>query len=122
MNVAGSVESGSKRRGGAVRLATHALLWAGPLGVALSTLVLLASAPYFRSGPGAPTAGDERAWSAMWTALGLTGTGCAVGLVANVAWIATAVRMRRRPSRLELFRTVTGLLLGLAFGFLWLGR
>lgn len=122
MNVTGPVESGSRRAGGAAGLASQALLWAGPLGIALATLTLLASAPYFRSGPGVPTAGDERAWNAIWAAFGLTGAGCAVGFVASVAWIANAVRVRRRPSRLELFRTATGLLLGLAFGFVWFGR
>jgi hypothetical protein len=122
MNVKGPVESGSRRAGGAAGLASQALLWAGPLGVALATLVLVLSAPYFRSGSGVPTAGDVRAWNSIWAAVGLTGAGCAVGFVTSVAWIANAVRARRRPSRLELFRTATGLLLGVAFGFVWFGR
>ena len=122
MKVTGGVQSGSRRTGDALGLAKQAMLWAGPLGIALATLTLLASAPYFRSGPGVPTAGDERAWNAIWAAVGLTGAGCAVGFVASVAWIANAVRARRRPSRLELFRTATGLLLGVAFGFVWFAR
>jgi len=122
MTMAGSVGSGSRRGGGALRFATQALLWAGPLGVALSMLVLLASAPYFRSGPGVPTAGDERAWTAMWGAAGLTGLGCCVGFVANLAWLAITARTRRRPTRLELVRSASGVLLGAAFGFLWFGR
>jgi hypothetical protein len=104
------------------RIAIQAPLWAGPLGVALSILVLIASAPFFRSGPGVPSAGDGRAWTAMWSAVGLTGLGCCVGFVASLGWLAIAIRQGKRPSGLELFRTATGLMLGVAFGFLWFGR
>jgi len=98
------------------------LLWAGPLGIGLATLLLIASAPYFRHGPGVPTAGDERAWTAMWGALGLVALGCITGSVANLAWAVVALRARRRPSRLEWFRAVVNILLGSAFAFLWFGR
>ena len=55
----------------------------------------------------------------MWGALGLVGLGCAVGFVASLAWLAIAMRGRRRPSGLEWFRTVTGLVLGAAFTLMW---
>jgi Na+/H+ antiporter NhaD/arsenite permease-like protein len=108
--------------GGVRRIATQAVLWAGPIGVALATLALLVSAPYFRSGPGVPTAGDERAWNAVWIALGILGLGGSVGFVANAAWLVIAARARRRPTRLEWLRTASGLALGVALGFLWFGR
>ena len=97
----------------------QALLWAGPLGIGLAALLLLASAPFFRSGPGVPTAGDVRAWNATWGALGLVGLGCCVGFVASLAWLAIAMRGRRHPSGLEWFRTVTGFALGASFALMW---
>jgi len=100
-------------------LAIQTLLWAGPLGIGLAFLLLLASAPFFSHGPGVPTGGDERAWSAIWGAAALVGLGCIAGFVANLVWLAIAFHGRRRPSRLEWFRTATGLLLGLAFAVLW---
>lgn len=103
------------------RLAIHALLWAGPAGVGLALALLLVGAPYFRHGPAVPTAGDERAWTALWGALALVGTGCGVGLVANVAWLTHAWRSAQRPSPLEWFRTAVNLLLGVGFLWLWFG-
>lgn len=100
------------------RVATWALLWAAPLGVALALVLLLVNAPYFRSGPGVPTAGDERAWGSMWGALGLVGLGCTVGGVANFVWLARAWRRRYRPGVLEWVRA--GVNLALAIGFFWL--
>jgi hypothetical protein len=95
------------------------LLWAAPLGAGASLLLLLASAPYFRSGPGTPTAGDERAWTAMWGALVLTGTGAVVGLASTLTWLALAWRRRRRPRPLEWVRSVANLVLAGAFLWLW---
>lgn len=113
----GDPEPGSPS--GLRRAAARALLWSGPLGIGLAALLLLASAPHFRHGPGAPTAGDERAWSAMWGALGLVALGCLAGLVANLAWLARAVLARRRPRATEWVRTVTGVTLGAGFVLLW---
>jgi hypothetical protein len=101
------------------RFAIQTVLWAGPLGIGLAVLLLLANAPYFRSGPGVPTAGDARAWGAMWGALGLVGLGSTVGFVASVWWAAIAMRQRRRPSLLEWIRTVTGLVIGAACAAVW---
>ncbi len=103
-------------------LAIQALLWAGPLSIGLATLLLVASAPFFHQGPGVPTAGDERAWAAMWGALALVGLGCSVGSVAGIVWLSLALRGKRRPSPLEWFRTVVNLLLGVAFAWLWFGH
>ena len=71
MSSVGSEHPAVARGSLARRLATQAVPWAGPLGFGGAALVLLLSAPFFRSGPGVPTAGDERAWTAMWGALGL---------------------------------------------------
>lgn len=97
------------------------MLWAGPIGVALALAALLAGAPFFRHGPGVPTAGDERAWMAMWAALAFVGVGCAIGLVANAAWLAHAWRRAHRPTGREWVRTVMNLTLGGLFLWLWFG-
>jgi hypothetical protein len=102
------------------RLALQALLWAAPLGALLALVTLLAAAPYFRAGPDAPTAGDERAWGAMWTALVLVATGSVVGLVATAAWLARAWRRRHRPTPLEWGRCVANVVLAAAFLWVWL--
>jgi hypothetical protein len=95
------------------------LLWAGPLSMGLALVVLLASRAFFRHGPGVPTAGDERAWGAMWAALGLVMLGCATGLVANVAWVAWVLRAGRRPGSREWFRFAVGVLMGAGFLLWW---
>ena len=102
-----------------VRLVIVALLWAGPIGIALAAAVLIASASFFRHGPGTPSAGDERAWNAIWTALALVGAGCAVGLIANSAWLAYAWHRTHRPTRLQWFRATLNLLLGAGLLWLW---
>ena len=117
MTVTGSHRT---RSGLARRVAGRALLWAGPIGIGASTLLLLAAAPWFRQGPGVPTAGDERAWGALWAALALTGMGCLTGALAGATWLALALRAGRRPTRLEWLRTAIGLLLGAGFLVLYL--
>lgn len=119
MSAVGSERTAEPRGPLARRLANQALLWAGPLGLGLAALVLLLSAPFFRSGPGVPTAGDERAWNAMWGALGLVALGTAAGFIASLVWLAIAIRGKRRPSPLEWFRTATGLVLGVASAVMW---
>jgi hypothetical protein len=110
-----AVGSEPARRSFLREAAAWALLWAGPLGIGLAALLLLASAPFFRHGPGVPSAGDERAWNAMWGALGLVAVGCSVGLVANLAWLSKAILSRRRPRTIEWVRGLTGIALGAAF-------
>jgi uncharacterized membrane protein len=101
------------------RAATGTLLWAGPLGLALAALLLLVSEPFFRPGPGVPTAGDGRAWNAIWAAFGFLALGCVVGIVANLAWLTRAFLARRRPTTIEWTRTLLGVTLGVAFAALW---
>jgi hypothetical protein len=118
MTVAGT----HRTRGGLTRrVAGRTLLWAGPLGIAASALLLLAAAPWFRHGPGVPTAGDERAWGALWAALALTGTGCLTGALAGATWLVLALRAGRRPTPLEWVRTAVGLLLGVGFLIVFMG-
>ncbi len=105
-------------RGGWRRIGIQALLWAGPLGTGLALAVLLAAAPYFRAGPDVPTAGDERAWGAMWLALVLVAAGSQVGLVATLVWLADVWQRRRRPGVLEWVRAAANVLI--AVGFLWM--
>lgn len=102
------------------RLGLQAALWAAPLGVALAMMALASSAPNFAPGPGV-SAGDPRAWDAIWGALGLVGAGCATGLVATVTWLARAWQHTRRPTGLEWFRSAINLLFVVAFLWLWLG-
>lgn len=99
----------------------QAVLWAAPLGVLLALGALFAASPFFTPGPGTPSAGDERAWTAIWGALGFVGAGCLVGLVATTAWLARAWRHTHRPTRLEWFRSVVNLVFVAAFLWLWLG-
>jgi hypothetical protein len=101
------------------RIGLQALLWAAPLGVGLALVALLLAAPYFRSGPDVPSAGDARAWGAMWGALVFVAAGSVVGLVATSAWLARAWRRRHRPSRLEWVRSAANLLVAAAFLWVW---
>jgi len=101
------------------RAGIQVLLWAAPLGVGLALLVLFSQARWFRAGPDVPTAGDERAWNAMWTAFALAGLGCAVGSVAALAWLARAWRRGIRPTGLEWFRSGLNLLLALGACWMW---
>jgi hypothetical protein len=101
------------------RAARQALLWAGPLGIGLALLTLLAAAPFFRQGPETPSAGDPRAWTALWGALALTGIGCAVGAVANAVWLIVTLRSGQRPRGPEWFRTALNLLMGIACVLYW---
>jgi len=94
-----------------------ALLWAGPLGVGAAIALLLVSAPFFRAGPDTASAGDERAWNAMWGAIALLAAGALVGLAANAVWLLWAMRSRHRPSAQEWLRVALNLLVGA--GFLW---
>ncbi len=103
------------------RVATQALLWAAPLGASLALVLLLSNAPYFRSGPDVPSAGDERAWGALWGAAALVGAGCALGAVTTLVWLVRAWRVRHRPSAVEWFRTVLNLVLALGFCWMWFG-
>jgi Na+/H+ antiporter NhaD/arsenite permease-like protein len=103
-------------------VATQMLLWAGPLSVGGAILLLLANARYFGHGPRVPTAGDERAWDAMWGALALVGLGFSVGSIAGLAWLALAVRGRRRVSPLEWFRTAANVVIGAALAFVWIAE
>lgn len=86
-----------ERRGNLSRSLVRLALWAGPVGLGLALAVLLASAAsgHFRSGPGVPTAGDSRAWTAMWGALGLTVLGTSIGALANTVWLVVALRASR---------------------------
>ena len=86
--MAGGEEAPRGDDGGPVKF----LLWAGPLGILLALALLLASIPFFRSGPDVPTAGDSRAWNALWGAFGLVALGSTIGAVANLVWVARAVR------------------------------
>ena len=95
------------------------LLWAAPLGVALAAALLFSQARWFRAGPDVPSAGDGRAWAAMWGAIALLAVGCAVGGVAAVVWLIGAWRRGHRPSALEWFRTGLNLLLALGGCWLW---
>jgi hypothetical protein len=99
-----------------------ALLWAGPLGVGGAIALLLVSAPFFRTGPDTATAGDERAWSAMWGAIALLATGSLLGLTANGVWLVWAARARRRPSAHEWLRVALNLVVGGGFLWLWFRR
>lgn len=101
------------------RIALQALLWAAPLGAGLALVALLVAAPYFRSGPDVPSAGDERAWGAMWGALVLVAGGSVLGLVATAAWLARAWRRRHRPTPLEWLRCAANLLVAAAFLWVW---
>ena len=100
------------------RIGAQLLLWAAPLGVGLALLLLLSQASEFRAGPDTPSAGDERAWNAMWGALVLVALGCLVGAVASLAWLLDAWRRQHRPSAVEWFRT--GLSLAMAIGACWI--
>ena len=73
----------------------HALLWAGPLAITLSIVILFSNRSAFRYGHEVPSAGDPRAWTAMWVSLLLTGAGVITGLVANLTWLALALRRGR---------------------------
>lgn len=101
------------------RVVVQTLLWAGPLSLGLAILLLLGNAQFFRQGPGVPTAGDARAWGALWGAFALVGLGCSAGFVANLGWLALAVRRGHRPRPLEWIRTVANILLGAALALLW---
>ena len=103
------------------RLGVQALLWAAPLGTILALSALFAASPFFAPGRGVPSAGDGRAWTAIWGAVGIVGGGCLVGLVATTAWLARAWRHTHRPTRLEWFRTAVNLFFVAAFLWLWLG-
>ena len=103
------------------RIGLQLLLWAAPLSAGLALVMLVTNAPYFRHGPGVPTAGDERAWNAMWGAFGLLAVGSVVGSVSAVVWLARAWRRARRPTGLEWFRCAVNLVFGGAFLWLWLG-
>lgn len=112
----------SQRDGGVLRSLGRLALWAGPLGVGLALAVLLAGAAagHFRSGPGVPTAGDSRAWTEMWGALGLVVAGTVTGVLANAAWVVVTLRGARRPgagdwARLLVHALLAGLL-GWAIG------
>lgn len=107
------------RRPEPARLATTIVLWAGPIGLGLAVLTLIAAAPFFRHGPGTPTAGDSRAWTAIWIAMGLAGAGCVAGCVANAVWLADAWRRTHRPRAIEWFRAALGILLGVAGAAIW---
>ena len=101
------------------RIGLQGLLWAAPLGAGLALAVLIASIPWFRHGPDVPTAGDTRAWTAMWGAAALLGAGSAIGSAATLVWLARAWRRAHRPSGLEWFRTALNLALGAACLWLW---
>jgi hypothetical protein len=103
------------------RLGVQALLWAAPLGVMLALSTLFAASPFFAQGRGTPSAGDERAWNAIWGAFGFVGAGCLVGLVATTAWLARSWSRAHRPSGWEWFRSAVNLLFAAAFLWLWLG-
>lgn len=100
------------------RIGTQLLLWAAPLGVVLAIALVLSQSRWFQGGPGVPTAGDERAWDAIWGAFGLVAAGCVVGGVASLAWIWRYWRSGERRSALEWFRTALNL--AMAVGFYWL--
>ena len=104
------------------RLFSQLLLWAAPLGVGLAIVLIVSQARWFTSGPGTPTAGDPRAWDAIWGAVVLVGGGCAVGGAATLLWLLFAWRRRRRPTALEGFRTVLSLLLALGACWIWFAR
>lgn len=104
-----------------VRGAIAALLWAGPIGIALALALLLAGTPFFRTGPGVPSAGDARAWTVLWGALALAGGGCCVGLAANAAWLVRTLRRAHRPTGREWLRTALNATLGVAFLWIWFG-
>ena len=108
-----------RRSGPGRAAAARALLWAGPLGIGLAALLLLASGPFFRHGPGTPVAGDGRAWNAMWGALAFVALGCIAGLVANLAWLLRAAVARQRPRAHEWVRSLAGIALGAGFVLLW---
>jgi len=101
------------------RIGLQALLWAAPLGAGLALVTLLAAAPYFRSGPDVPSAGDERAWGAMWGALVLVAAGSVVGLVATAAWLARSWRRRHRPTQLEWVRSAANITIATVFLWMW---
>ena len=104
------------------RVAVTSVLWAAPLGIALAIAVLVASAPYFRPGPDTPTAGDARAWNAIWAALAVFAVGGVVGLVANLAWLIHAWRRAHRPRPAEWARVIFHIACGVGFAWLWFGR
>lgn len=99
-----------------------ALLWAAPLSLCIAAGVLIASAPHFQQGPDTPSAGDTRAWNAIWAAVVLVGVGCLVGFLANAAWLVRALRRSRRPTALEWLRVLLHLLLGAGLAWWWFGR
>ncbi len=110
------------RRGRTARgMGLAALLWPGPGGIALALALLAFSAPFFRSGPGVPTAGDARAWAALWGALGAVALGCLVGVIANAVWLGVTWRSGRRPRPGEWIRVALSALLAAGFGWVWLG-
>ncbi len=96
------------------------LLWAAPLGVGLAIVLLLSQARWFQAGPDVPSAGDARAWGAMWGAFALLAIGCVVGGVATLAWLVSAWRRQHRPSAMEWVRSGLNLLLALGGCWLWL--
>jgi len=106
-------------RVGLRRVALEALLWAGPIAIALSIIVLVSNRSAFGHGPGVPSAGDPRAWSAIWFSMFLTGAGVLAGLLGNLVWLAMALR-RRRPLRMGAWaRAVVAAALATALLALW---
>ena len=105
-----------------VRAVTTGLLWAAPIGAVLAVAVLVASGPYFRHGPDTPSAGDVRAWNAIWGAAALIASGCTLGLLANLAWLLRAWREARRPRPFEWSRVILHLVCGAGFAWFWFAR
>jgi hypothetical protein len=116
-----TIPSTDARRTAAPRALIAGLLWAGPIGVVLAGAVLIASTPFFRHGPGVPTAGDGRAWLAIWSALGLVAAGCGIGLIANAAWLAVSWRRAYRPTGREWFRTLLNVIPAAVALWFWFG-
>ena len=104
------------------RALAFGLLWAAPIGITLAVAVLVASAPYFRQGPDVPSAGDVRAWNAVWGAAALIAAGCTVGCLANLVWLLHAWHRAHRPRPVEWARVLLHFACGAGFAWLWLAR
>ena len=94
------------------------ILFAGPLALTLTILMLVAGRGYFEHGPGVPTAGRTEAWTLMWLGLALVLSGNATSTL-GLATFALLRWRRREPLTVAAWWS-TGYLLLVALPLFWL--